>query len=174
MGTNILGIDLDLVEPKSSQEAIIKACVKTWFETGPNGLPNAGDCSGFIKSVQKELCLLPFIGGANSIFEEVDVRADWQVLGVGPQGIGKAGSAANQGFLTIAVWKNPEPHKSGHVAIITSYLNFLGTKPEQHAIGAWGQLNAVGSLMDRMTMSFGAGKRPEIKYARSFVRPFSF
>jgi hypothetical protein len=173
MGTNIFGVDLDLVDPKSAQEAIIKACVKTWFQVGPNGRLNSGDCSGFVKSVQKELRLTPFVGDANSIFWEVDARADWKVLGVGQHATGNAGANANQGFLTIAVWENPKPAKSGHVAVITSYLSLLGVKPEQHAIGAWGQLNSVGSLMDRMTRSFGPGKRPEIKYASSVIRPFS-
>jgi len=172
MGTNILGIDLDLVDPRTSQEAIIKACVKKWFEKGPHGLVNSGDCSGFVKSVQSELSLRPFLRDANDIFTEVDSRADWQVLGMGTHTASSAGVAANQGFLTIAIWKNPTPGKNGHVAIITSYLSFVGIKPEQHAIGAWGQLGAVGSLMDRMSRSFGSGKHGEIKYAKSLVRPY--
>jgi hypothetical protein len=172
MATNILGIDLELVDPKSSQEAIVKACVKKWFEKGSHGLLNAGDCSGFVESVQRELALRPFVGDANGIFSEVETRADWEVLGVGAGAANMAGSAANQGFLTIAIWKNPNPGKHGHVAIITSYLTFVGVRPEQHAIGAWGQLGAVGSLMDRMSKSFGPGKRGETKYAKSRVRPF--
>jgi len=169
---NMLGVNLDLVEPKSAQEAIIRACVKRWFEKGPNGLPNSGDCSGFLKSVQKELALRPFTGDANSIFDEVEHRPDWQVLGVGKLGAASAGGAANQGFLAIAMWKNPHSGRPGHVAIITSYLSFVGIKPEQHAIGAWGQLGAVGSLMDKMSKSFGAGKHSEIKYAKCTIRPF--
>ena len=172
MGTNILGTNLDLVDPKSSQEAIIKACVKTWFEKGPNGLMNSGDCNGFVKSVQKELSLRPFLGNANGIFEEVDSRSDWQVLGIGKHAAATAGNAANQGFLTIAVWKNPMPKGSGHVAIITSYLTFLGSQTEQHAIGAWGQIHSVGSLMDRMSKSFGSAKHDGIKYAKCLMRPF--
>ena len=167
-----LGVDLELVDPKSAQEAIIHACVKKWFEKGPNGLPNAGDCSGFLKSVQRELSLRPFAGDANGIFEEVDSRPDWQVIGVGAPGAAAAGGAANQGFLTIAVWKNPQSRHHGHVAIITSYLSFLGTKPEQHAVGAWGQIGRVGSLMDRMSKSFGQGKHSQIKYAKCTIRPF--
>jgi hypothetical protein len=172
MGTNILGIDLDLIDPKSSQEAIVKACVKKWFEKGPHGLANSGDCSGFLKSVQSELALRPFLGDANCISAEVDSRSDWEVLGIGTHAAGSAGNAANQGFLTIAIWRNPTPGKNGHVAIITSYLAFVGIRPEQHAIGAWGQLGSVGSLMDRMSRSFGSGKHREIKYAKCLVRPY--
>ena len=167
-----LGVDLELVDPKSSQEAIIKACAKKWFEKGPNGLPNAGDCSGFLKSVQTELSLRPFVGDANGIFDEVDSRPDWQVLGVGAQGAATAGGAANQGFLAIAVWRNPQAGHHGHVAIVTSYLPFLGIKPEQHAVGAWGQIGGVGNLMDKMSRSFGQGKRTQIKYAKCVMRPF--
>jgi hypothetical protein len=174
MDASILGIDIDLIDPKTSQEAIIKACVKKWFEQGPNGLPNSGDCNGFVKSVQTELSLRPFKGGANEIFDEVESRPDWQVLGFGKDGIRAAGNAANQGFLTVAVWKNPIPGKHGHVAIITSYLAFLGVKPEQKAIGAWGQLHGVGSVMDKMSQSFGADKHKnnEVKYAKCLTKPF--
>lgn len=172
MANNILGVDLDLVNPSSSQEAIIKACVKKWFEKGPNGLPNAGDCNGFVKSVQKELALRPFTGDANSIFNEVEGRPDWKVFGLGASAATMAGAAANQGFFTIAVWRNPIPSKHGHVAIITSYLNFVGIRPEQHAIGAWGQIRGVGSPMDRMSKSFGQNKHEATKYAKCLIRPF--
>lgn len=55
MATNMLGIDLDLVDPKTVQDCIIKACVKKRFETGHSGLRNYADCSGFVKSVQSAL-----------------------------------------------------------------------------------------------------------------------
>jgi hypothetical protein len=98
--TNLLGIDLNLVDPKSAQERIIAACVKKWFEKNPSGLMNSGDCSGFVKSVQRELRLVPFVGNANSIFDEVDIRSDWVVLGTGTAALPAAGTAANSRFLT--------------------------------------------------------------------------
>lgn len=103
MATNMLGIDLDLVDPKTVQDCIIKACVKKWFETGPGGLRHYADCSGFLKSVQNALNLRPFDGDANSIFDEVDRRTDWVVLGTGSNALGAAGTAANAGFFTIGV-----------------------------------------------------------------------
>lgn len=167
-----LGLDLNLVDPKSSQAAIIRACAKEWFEKGPNGRRNWADCSGFVKAVQKELSLRPFSGDANGIFDELERRSDWQVLGTGPSAGAAAGNAANQGFLTIAVWKNLQAGENGHVAIITSYLTFVGATAEQHAIGAWGKLGSVGRAMDRMTQSFGPDKRPAVRYAKCLTRPF--
>jgi hypothetical protein len=171
MGESIFGIDLELVDPKSSQDAIIKACVKCWFQKGPNNLMNYSDCSGFVKSVQQALLLRPFIGRANSIFDEVEQRIDWEVLGVGTSAVTSAGAAANHGFLTIAIWKNSDPMKDGHVMIITSYLNSIGYTPEQHSIGAWGVHNSVGSTMSRLSASFAASKHKDLKYAKCVVRP---
>jgi hypothetical protein len=162
--TSALGLDFNLITPKDARTKIVKACVKQWFKRGPNGFMNWADCSGFVKSVQSELFLRPFTGDANSIFDEVSKRQDWLVLGSGSQALSIAGAAANQGSLTIGIWKNPKGR--GHVAIVTSYISLLGAKQEQHAIGAWGQIGKVGSLLGRMSESFGSDKHSSIRYAR--------
>jgi hypothetical protein len=169
--TSVLGLNLNLIEPKDARTRIVKACVKQWFQKGPNGLMNWGDCSGFVRSVQSELFLRPFSGDANAIFDEVSTRPDWVVLGSGSQALSMAGAAANQGSFTIGIWRNPKGR--GHVAIITSYLSLLGAKEEQHAIGAWGQLGKVGSLLGRMSQSFGSDKHSAIRYARC-ITPIVF
>jgi hypothetical protein len=171
LASNLLGIDTDLVDPQSSQELIIKTCVEEWFKQGPNGLRNYGDCSGFLKSVQTALRLKPFDGRANAIFNELDIRPDWQVLGTGSNAVSTAGSAANAGFFTIGVFKNPDPKKDGHVAIITAFLTLLGRKPEHHAIGAWGAHNSVGQIFEKMSFSFRADQHRSIKYAKCIYRP---
>jgi hypothetical protein len=172
----LLGTDTALVKPRQAQERILAACQKAWFERNKRGDPNYGDCSGFVKAVQGELHLLPFVGLANSIFHEVDQRSDWCVLGTGSIAATHAGSAANAGFFTIAVWENPEfdeknVRKAGHIAIITAYLPLLGGKPEQRAVGAWGQLNNIGTLFGRMSKSFGSPKHSSIKYAKCLIQP---
>ena len=169
---NLLGMDLDLIDPKSSQESISKACVKAWFEMGPNGRHNYGDCNGFVKSVQKELMLRPFVGDANAIYDEVETRPDWDTIGIGSSAAPVAGRVANSGLFTVAVWKNPVAGKHGHIAVITAYFKFVGIKPEHHAIGAWGQVDAVGQVMGKMSDSFGSGKHAAIKYANCRIRPF--
>jgi hypothetical protein len=42
----------------------------------------------------------------------------------------------------------------------------LGHKPEDHAIGGWGQLDKVGRILDRMSLGFGKSEHPIIRYAR--------
>ncbi|HTI38981.1 MAG TPA: hypothetical protein VL484_15555 [Vicinamibacterales bacterium] len=179
--TNPLGIDLDLLDPADARARIISSCVRCWFERNPSGHRNWGDCSGFVKAVQKDLGLRPFTGQANDIYSEVVDRNDWLVLGHGAEGASKAGAAANAGALTVAVWENrAQPGEPGwarhpghgHIAIVTAYLPMLGHTPEQHSIGAWGQLGKVGHLMDRMSQSFGHGKRASIRYARSLSAIF--
>jgi hypothetical protein len=91
------------------------------------------------------------------------------VLGDGKEGLADAGAAANHGAFTIGIWKNPTASKHGHVAIITSYFKLLGMKPEQHAVGAWGQLNKIGHLFEQISKSFGAGKHAHVRYAKSLM-----
>lgn len=181
--TNFLGVDLNLIDPKDAQSKIAKSCAKCWFEKNASGLHNWGDCSGFVKAVQADLSLRPFHGLANDIFDELDTRRDWQVLGTGSQALAQAGVAANAGALTIGVWKyRPVPEGgqvgwarkvgSGHVAIITAYLPMLGTVAEQHAIGGWGQLHKVGRLLERMSKSFGQEKYSQIRYAKCLIPVF--
>jgi hypothetical protein len=162
---NLLGLDLNLIDPKDAQSKIIRSCAKCWFEKNASGLHNWGDCSGFVKAVQKDLRLRPFEGQANDIFHELDRRSDWAVLGSGSQALAQAGAAANAGALTIGVWENPRPGKNGHIAIITAYVSLLGNIPEQHAIGGWGRLRKVGHLLERMSLSFGQDKHAHIRYA---------
>jgi hypothetical protein len=168
---SLLGLDFNLIDPKDARTKIVKSCVKCWYQSNDRGLLNMSDCSGFVISVQRDLYLRPFDGPqANDIYDEVDCRGDWIVLGLSSHGAQRAGVAANDGRLTVAIWKNEaldEHHrrKHGHIAIITSYLSLVGVKPEQHAIGAWGQLGHVGRLLDRMSQSFGKDKHPSIKYA---------
>ena len=162
--TNLLGVDLNLIDPKDAKSKIAKSCAKCWFEKNPSGHYNWGDCSGFVKAVQADLGLRPFLGQANEIFDEVEERTDWVVFGSGSQALSEAGLAANCGAFTIGVWQNPKGN--GHVAIITAYIPLLGNKPEQHAIGGWGQLHNVGHLLDRMSNSFGQDKHPSIRYAK--------
>lgn len=159
-----LGLDLQFVQPADSRSTIISACIKCWFAQGPNGLRNYGDCSGFLKSVQAELLIPPFTGDANSIAGEVYGDTNWAVLGIGSKAAAAAGDAANAGRFVIAAWK-AQPGHSGHVAIITTRLSFLGRKPEQQDTGAWGQLGGSGELLGQMSKSFGANKHNEIVYA---------
>jgi hypothetical protein len=105
--TSLLGVDLNLVVPREARTKIVKACVTQWFANGPNGLSNMSDCSGFVKSVQRDLFLRPFCGNANDIFDEISQRPDWVVLGSGSTALPAAGAAADQGSLAIGVWKNP-------------------------------------------------------------------
>jgi hypothetical protein len=163
---SLLGLDLNLINAEDARTKIVKACVKCWFEKNDNHLYNMSDCSGFVKAVQRELFLEPFVGDANSIFDEVEQRSDWLVLGTGSGALADAGRAANQGFFTIGVWKNPTPKKRGHVAVVLSYLSLLGSKPEHHSIGAWGQYGKVGELFEQMSKSFGKDKHAEIRYAK--------
>jgi hypothetical protein len=162
--SNLLGLDLNLLDAKDAKSKIAKSCVKCWFEKNPRGLHNWGDCSGFVEAVQADLWLKPFQGQANDIFDQVEKRADWVVLGSGSQALSQAGIAANCGSFTIGVWKNPKGN--GHVAIITAYIPLLGHTPEQHAIGGWGQLHRVGHLLDRMSNSFGKDKHALVRYAK--------
>ena len=169
--TNLLGLDLNLIDPSDAQGRILQACAKCWFEKNDTGLNNWGDCSGFVKAVQAELNLQPFekLHRANEIFDDVETRPDWLVLGQGSHALAHAGVAARQGSLTIGVWKNPKKGANGHVAIITTYLELLGIKPEQHALGAWGQLHSVGRMLDKMSASFGKDKHKEIRYAKCLI-----
>lgn len=159
-----LGLDLQLVRPTDSRSTILSACIECWFAVGPNGIVNSGDCSGFVRSVQVKLGIPPFVGDANAIADEVYGNTDWAVLGVGSKAAVSAGDAAEAGRFVIAVWKAPPGHH-GHVAIITARLSLLGNRPEQQTIGAWGQLNGDGSLLGKMSQSFGAAKHPHIIYA---------
>ena len=104
----MLGIDLDLVDPKTVQDCIIKACVKKRFETGHSGLRNYADCSGFVKSVQSALNLRPFEGDANSIFDEVGsaYRLGW-CLERGRVPCKQLAPPQMHDF-TIGVWKTPK------------------------------------------------------------------
>lgn len=168
---SLLGLDFNLIDPKDARTKIVKACVRCWYQTNDRSLSNMSDCSGFVIAVQRDLNLRPFVGPqANDIFNEVDGRSDWIVLGLGSNGAQRAGVAANDGRLTVAIWKNDaldkqHHRKHGQIAIVTSYLSLVGVKPEQHAIGAWGQLGHIGQLLGRMSQSFGAAKHPSIKYA---------
>lgn len=162
----LLGNQFRFVEAKDAQRRIIKACTKCWFEKTTPEKHGWGDCSGFVKAVQRELLLPPFQGNANSIYDEVLLRSDWVVLGDGSKALEDAGAAANDGFLTIGVWQHPERDKSGHVAVVTAYLPLLGHKQEHHAIGAWGALGSVGSLLGKFSASFGKDKHAKIRYAK--------
>jgi hypothetical protein len=164
-----LGVDLNLVNPDDASATIIRACVKCWFEKNGNHLYNRSDCSGFVKAVQSELRLRQFAGDANSIFDELETRPDWQILGLGTAALPAAGNAANHGALTIGVWKNPGPQKHGHVSIVTAYFKLLGVKPEQHAVGAWGQIHGVGQLLGKMSETFGKNKHHDIRYAKCLL-----
>jgi hypothetical protein len=165
-----VGVDLNLVNREDARTKIVNACVKCWFETNSSGHLNMSDCSGFVKAVQAELYLRPFTGDANSIFDEVMERSDWQVLGEGSDALTAAGMAANQGAFTIGVFHNPKGH--GHVAVIWSYLTMVGHKPEQHAIGAWGQLNKIGQMFEQLSKSFGKDKHKHIRYAKCLTPVF--
>jgi hypothetical protein len=165
----LLGIDLNLVHPADAGAKIVRACVKCWFEKNSHHLYNRSDCSGFLKAVQVELHLRPFAGDANAIYGELEQRADWQILGAGSAALTAAGLAANQGALTIGVWKNATAARHGHVAIVWAYSSLLGAKPEQHAVGAWGQIGRVGQLLGQMSKSFGRDKHALIRYARCLV-----
>jgi hypothetical protein len=161
----LLGVNLNLAPAEAAASAIARSCVKCWFGSNPGGTHNWGDCSGFVKAVQTDLWLMPFKGKANSIYDELGERSDWVIFGSGADALAYAGHAANMGSLTIGVWKNSDPNSNGHVAIITAYLPMLGSKPEQHAIGAWGELHGVGQLLGRISQSFGATKHQQIRYA---------
>jgi hypothetical protein len=104
---SLLGVDLNLVNVDDARSRIAKSCVKCWFEKNSNHLYNGSDCSGFLKAVQRDLNLRPFEGNANSIFSELDNRSDWVSLGSGSDALMNASHAAEQGSLTIGVWKTP-------------------------------------------------------------------
>jgi hypothetical protein len=181
--TGLLGVNTNLIDPKDARSKIVMSCARSWFGKNASGLHNWGDCSGFVKAVQVDLGLRPFRGQANDIFDEVDARSDWLVFGNGSQALAQAGAAANAGILTIGVWQyRPLPEGgqvgwarkvgSGHVAIITAYLAMLGSAPEQHAIGGWGQLHSVGHLLGKMSQSFGKDKHSQIRYAKCLTPVF--
>ena len=178
--TGLLGVDLSLIDANDAQTKITKSCVKCWFAKSGNGVYNWGDCSGFVKAVQGDLGLRPFHGTANDIYDELDSRGDWLILGHGSSALAQAGAAANAGMLTIGVWSfRPLPSGGqvgwarqtghGHIAVITAYMPLLGKIPEQHAIGGWGQLHGVGQLFGRMSRSFGRDKHSQIRYARCLM-----
>jgi hypothetical protein len=169
---SLLGVDINLINGSDAKAKIVKSCAACWFDKNANHLYNMSDCSGFVKAVQQDIHLRPFVGEANSIYREVEDRADWIVLGAGSGALVTAGQAAEAGLFTIGVWQNPSPGEKGHVAIITSYLPMLGAKPEQHAIGAWGQYGSVGSLLGKMSNSFGSTKHAHIRYAKCLTPVF--
>src|SRR5271170_7296284 len=137
---SFLGVDLNLINADDARSKIANSCVKCYFQENSNHLHNWSDCSGFLKAVQRDLHLRPFVGDANSIFGEIDEGSDWVNLGSGSDALMRASHAAEQGSLTVGVWKNPVPGKKGHVAIVLFHLPLLDTKPERQAIAAWGQI----------------------------------
>lgn len=72
------------------------------------------DCNKFVNYVCQKLGYKDFDGlRANSIYDKLIDSRDW--LEIASE---NAIYYSNKGYLVIAAWKNPDPAKSGHVAIV--------------------------------------------------------
>ena len=145
------------------QRRIVLACEKWWPVTGPNGLPNRSDCSGFVKSVAQELGIT-LLGNANDIFNSIQ-SAPWSRLGIGDSAAHLAAVAATNGMFVIGAWRNSSGG-NGHVAVIVDTNYSSPTVPyRDRAIAYWGTLGSDGEKYAMHTASWGAAKRPQVIYA---------
>ena len=147
----------------SRQRRIILACEKWWPLLGPNNLPNRSDCSGFVRSVAKELGL-PLTGQANDIYLQIQ-QAPWSVLGRGNAAAHLAAVAATNGKFVIGAWRNPSGG-NGHVAVVVD-TNYSSTTPPFHlrALAYWGTLGLEGKKRQVHSLSWGPDKQQEVLYA---------
>src|SRR2546428_3120935 len=97
------------------------------FFKGIYGTAEAGNCSGFLEKVAKELGILGADKAipddrANQIIEYVGSHpAFWTYIGVGETDGLKAATEAGKGYLVVAVLKGSEHsdhREAGHVAIV--------------------------------------------------------
>lgn len=145
------------------QRRIILACERWSPTTGPNGLPNRSDCSGFVKSVARDVGVL-LNGDANEIFNAIQL-APWTRLGVGDSAAHLAAVAATNGKLVVGAWRNPSGD-NGHVAVIVDTSYSSPTVPHRtRAIAYWGTLGAEGEKYAKHSLSWSQAKRPHVLYA---------
>jgi hypothetical protein len=97
------------------------------FLKGIYATSEAGNCSGFLKKVAKELGILGPNKAipedrANQIIEYIGSHSDvWKYIGKGETDGVKAANEAGKGYLVVAVLKGSEHtdhREAGHVAII--------------------------------------------------------
>ncbi len=91
------------------------------------------DCSGFLKKVAQQLCVVMSTGNANAIVAYLQKTLGWMPLGHDSV---KAADLAAKGYLVIAGTIEPV---HGHVAVIVP-----GWSPNGCPMGYWGQLGGIG------------------------------
>ena len=145
---------------------ILQACEKCWPREGPHGLANSVDCSGFVKSVMKELGLLPALSGdANAMYDAVKSAPNWDIVGTGSAASRIAGMMADEGRFVLALWKNPAGH--GHVSVVVADMSnsLKQQRIESTVMGYWGQFGGQGKTFAKLTASYGRDKLSSVLYA---------
>ena len=98
-------------------------------------------------------------GRANTIanwFEEKGQDNGWTEVSAE-----EAQNYANQGLPTVAVWENPNPDDSGHIAIVRPYDPTMGLDSSGIYIAQAGSKNFN---YDEVSIGFGSNKVNDIKY----------
>jgi cell wall-associated NlpC family hydrolase len=145
------------------QRRIISACEKWWPLTGPNGVQNSADCSGFVRSVASDLGIL-LIGQANDIYQVIQLPP-WSRLGTGEAAAELAGAAASNGKFVIGAWRETSGGH-GHVAVIVDANSAAGTPAmRKRALAYWGALHGTGKKYAVHSQSWGKDKLPDVLYA---------
>jgi len=177
--------DVDMAEfHMGRQRRVILACEKWWPLTGSNPLPNSADCSGFVKSVAREIGVT-LTGDANMIYNAIQ-HSPWSRLESPDDAAQLAALAASNGMFVVGAWKNPDPRQYGQVAVIVD-TNCSSRSPgfrkralasgrqiglESRAMAYWGRIGPEGHEAqgqdkgDPMhSESWSSAERPTVIYA---------
>jgi hypothetical protein len=103
------------------------------------------DCSGYLKKVAQDLCVLLSTGTANDIVTALSINPAWTKLG---NDAAKAATLAGQGYFVIA---GKVDHPNGHVAIVVP-----GWSSSGYPMGYWGMLGGTGSANSSLTNAWMA------------------
>ena len=117
------------------------------------------DCSGFVRSVSKDLGI-PLRGNANTIIDGLNNSgAMWTKLGHDGS---KAQWYANRGYFVVAGLKE---RSHGHVVVIVS-----AAKSQHYPVGYWGRLGATGRKDTTINWAWKHAELPKVEYFARLVQ----
>lgn len=133
-------------------QCLIEAAKSAWTESFLKGTPNAGNCSGFVKSIASRLGVpLPATADADGIADALS--SGWHKLASGAE----AARSAETGHLVLALLKGAEhnpPRHHGHVGVVVAGPLYRDKYPKLWcgSLGGQGQSQgekSVGEVWNR-------------------------